>query len=429
MQVEKKQLTDTNVQLTITADTAMLTQVKQEVLKHLNNTQVKLQGFRKGKAPLSLVEKQVEPSVLQTEFLDRMVNELYIAAVSKERVRPVARPEVTVKKFVPFSTLKVEIVVEAVGPVKLPDYAKVRLEKKPAKLTEKDVEDVLEALRLRAAVKKSVKRAAAKEDEVIINFVGTDTETGDPIPGADGKDYPLVLGSNTFIPGFEDNLLGMKSGEEKSFDVTFPKEYGVKTLQNRKVTFKTTVTTVNEQLKPEVDDAFAAQVGPFKTVAELKADVKKQLGLERQQQADRDYENELIEKITDQATVVLPKVMVDEEIDRLDVEEKQNIVYRGQTWAEHLKDEGLSEEEHHEQKRPVAEKRVKAGLVLSDIAENEHIDVSKEELEVRLQLLKGQYQDKQMRAELDKPENRREVASRIVTEKTVQKLVAYAGGK
>lgn len=429
MQVAKKQLTETNVQLTITADTALLSQVKQEVLMHLNNTQIKVQGFRSGKAPLSLVEKQVEPSVLQNEFLDRIINELYIGAIAQEHIRPVERPQVTIKKFVPFSALEVEIVVEAVGAVKLSDYKKVKLEKKPVKITAKDVDDVVEALRVRAAEKKPVTRAAAKDDEVIINFAGTDTKTGESISGADGTEYPLILGSNSFIPGFEDNLIGVKPGEEKSFDLTFPKDYGVKALQDRKITFKTTVVTVNEQTKPKVDDAFAAQVGPFKTVTELKADIKKQLELERQQQSDRDYENELIEKITDQATVALPKALVDEEIERIESEERQNVLYRGQTWEEHLESEGVTAEVHQEQKRPVAEKRVKAGLVLSEIAEAENVDVSKEELEIRLQILKGQYQDKQMLAELDKPENRRDIASRIVTEKTVQKLVDYATAK
>jgi trigger factor len=235
-----------------------------------------------------------------------------------------------------------------------------------------------------------------------------------------------MLGSDSFIPGFEDNLIGVKAGEEKTFTLAFPKDYGVKALQSRKVTFKVTVTKVNELAKPKIDDAFAAKVGPFKSLAELKADIKKQVTIERGTESERAYENELIEKIVEQSKVPLPQSIVGEEIERLETEERQNLVYRGQTWQEHLAEEGVTETEHREQKRPQAENRVKAGLVLSEIAEREKITVTPEELEIRIQLLKGQYQDKQMQIELDEPENRRDILSRMVTEKTIDKLKTYA---
>lgn len=428
MQIHKKQLSDTNVELTLVADEKMLDTVKQEVLRQIAGSQ-KLQGFRAGKAPLSLVEKNADPSVLQTEVLDKVVNQLYVAAVEQENLRPVARPSVSIKKFVPFTTLEVAVTVEVVGDIKLPDYKAIKLERKDAKVTAKDVTDVIEALRLRGAEKKDVKRAAAKDDEVTIDFAGRDAKTGEPINGADGKGYPLVLGSDSFIPGFEDNLIGMKAGEEKEFTLTFPKDYGVSALQNRKVTFKVTVSKVQELQKPSVDDAFAAKVAPVKTVDELKTDIKKQLTAERQNQLDRELENELIENIAEKATVAIPKALVDEEIDRIEAEEKQNLVYRGQTWQEHLKEEGVNAEEHREQKRPAAESRIKAGLTLSEIAAKEKITVTPEELEIRMQILKGQYQDAQMQAELDKPENRRDIANRLVTEKTINQLVAYATKK
>lgn len=429
MQISKKQLSDTKVELTLIADEKMLNEAKQQVLQTLSKTQVKMAGFRQGKAPLSLVEKNTDPAVLQSEVLDKVVNALYVNAIDQERVRPVDRPEISIKKFVPFTTLEVSAIVEAVGEVKLPDYKKIKLERKDADVTAKDVDEVIEALRTRGAEKKEVERAAKKDDEVTIDFAGRDAKTNEPINGADGKGYPLVLGSNSFIPGFEDNLIGMKTGEEKEFTLTFPKDYGVSTLQNRKITFKVTATKIQELQKPEVNDEFAAKVAPVKTVAELKKDIKTQLAAERQNQLDRELESELIEKIAEKATAAIPKVLVDEEIDRIEAEEKQNLVYRGQTWQEHLKEEGVDEKGHREQKRPAAEKRVKAGLVLSEVAIQEKINVTPEELEIRLQLLKGQYQDKQMQAELDKPENRREIASRMVTEKTINKLVAYATAK
>jgi len=428
MQITKKHLTSTTVKLTIVADQAVLDAAKAYVLKDLAKD-VKLQGFRAGKAPLSVVEKNVDQNLLQSQFLDHALNQLYIDALSDEKLRPVAQPKVSVTKFVPFTTLEVEMEVEVVGKVTLPDYKAFRLPMKPVKVEAKDVEDVMANLRSRGAATKDVDRAAKDGDQVIIDFTGTDAKTGDAINGADGKDYPLVLGSNSFIPGFEPNLIGLKAGGEKTFEIIFPKDYGVATLQNRKVQFVVKVHKVQAVTEPKIDDAFAATVGPFKTLAELKADIKVQLQAEREQEARRQYESELLEKLAEKAKVDVPPILIDEEVERHEADERQNLTYRGQTWQEHLEAEGVTEAEHRAKQRPAAELRVKAGLVLSEVADAEKLTVTPEELEIRLQLLKGQYQDAGMRAELDKPEVRRDIASRMLSEKTIGKLSEYASKK
>lgn len=428
MQVRRQDQSDTEVKLTITADEPLLQRVKTAVLQHMNTRHVKLPGFREGKAPLSLVEKHVDQQQLQQEFLEEAVNRMYVAAIKDEGLRPVVNPDVKLLKFVPFTELEFEATFEALSNISLPDYTKIRKVKPTIKITADDVSEVVKALRQRVAEKKDVDRAGKNGDQVIIDFRGTDTQ-GQPVAGADGKDYPLILGSNTFIPGFEPEVVGLQPGETKSFTIAFPKDYGVKALQGKKVTFQVTIHTVQEIIEPKLDDAFAAQVGPFKTVAELKDDIKKQLTAERQQETDRQYENELVDEIAQKAKVTVPKTLVDEQIMRAEQEERQNLTYRGQTWQEHLEAEGVSEEEHRERNRPTAEAQVKAGLVLSEIADKEGIAVSPEEVEVRLQILKGQYEDPQMRAELDKPENKGNIESRIRTEKTLAKLVEYASGK
>lgn len=425
MQVHKSQVTPTTVKLTIEADQGLLEDVRTEVLRRLSKS-VKLQGFRPGKAPLTLVEKNINPATYQQEFLDAALNRMYSRALQEQKVRPVAQPNVSVKKFVPFTTLEFEAEVEAIGDVKLPDYRKITLKKKPVTVTDEDVDNVLENLRTRMAEKKDVERASRDGDQVWIDFEGCDATSGEPIQGGDGKDYPLLLGSNTFIPGFEPNLIGLKAGDDKEFTLTFPKDYGVKTLSGKKVTFKTTVKKVQEVVKPEIDDAFAAKSGPFKSAAELKADIRKQVTLEREQQNDREYESDLLAKITEKADVAVPKALVDEEITRLERDERQNVAYRGQTWKEHLEAEGVTEEEHREKNREGAELRVRAGLVLAEIAEKEGVDVTREELQNRISALKTQYQDPAMQAELDKPENQRDIASRIMSEKTLAILVDSA---
>jgi trigger factor len=428
MQVTKKNLTDTNVQLTLVADADLLKAAKQETLQSFAGS-LKLPGFRAGKAPLSIVEKQVDQARLQSEFVEHALQRLYLAALEQENLRPVSEPKIKINKFVPFETLEVEATVEIVGDIKLPDYKKMKFAKEKVSVTAKEIDDVIANLRTREAEKKDVDRAAKEGDEVWINFTGVDAKTKEAIKGADGKDYPLVLGSKTFIPGFEPELIGTKAGDAKTFTLAFPKDYGVSTLQNRKVTFTTTTNKVQEIVLPKLDDAFAAKVGPFKTIAELKADVKKQLEAEKEYRADQKYADDLLTKITEKTQVAIPEVLVSEQIERLERDQRQNLMYRGQTWQEYLESEGLTEETFRTKQRPVAELRVKAGLVLSEIADREKIEVTADELDAQMQALSARYPDQQMQAELAKPEARRDIASRVMTEKTIAKLTEYATAK
>jgi trigger factor len=424
MNVKKEKLTDSRVKLTITADLPEITAVKKDVVKKLGR-ELKIQGFRAGKAPDNIVEKSLDQHRLQDEFVDAAVNKLYGEALTKENIRPVDRPEVNITRFVPFTTLEYVVEVDHIGDITLPDYKAITVEKNALPVTAKDVDGVLDQLALREATKDKVDRAAKLTDEVWIDFAGVDAKTSEPINGADGKDYPLVLGSNTFIPGFEPELIGLKEGSEKTFDIVFPADYSVSSLQNKKVSFTVTVKQVKAVTKSKIDDDFAKKVGPFKSLAELKEDVKKQLQSERSRETQSKYENDLVLAITAKTKVTIPKVLVDEQIDIMERDEKQNLVYRGTTWDEHLKAEGVTAEQHRDRNRDQAENLVKMGLVLSEIAEKEHVTVSPEELEMRLQILKGQYQDKQMQAELDKPENSRNLVNQILTEKTLAKLVSY----
>jgi trigger factor len=424
MQAKKKNLSETKVQLRVVAGADQLKAVKKETLDHLAHD-MKLPGFRQGKAPAAMIEKNANPATLQTEFLDRAMNVVYAAALDQEKLRSVGQPKVEVTKFVPFDTLELEFEVEVVGDVTLPDYKKIKKTKSEAKVTAKDIDGVIAQLKKREAEKKEVARAAKVHDEVWLDFKGVDAKTKEPIKGADGKDYPLTLGTNTFIPGFEEEIVGLKKGDQKTFTITFPEDYGVPSLQKRAVEFTITVHKVQELVEPKMDDAFAAKIGPFKTVDDLKKDIKKQLETEKKNQAEREFTDELLLDITKKSKVALPESLLDEQVDRLVKEQKQNLMYRGQTWQEFLDEQKLTEEEYRKKQLPDAELRVKAGLVLGEIAEKEKIIVTAEELEIRMQLLKGQYPDAQMRAELDKPEARREIASRLVSEKTINTLAGY----
>jgi len=424
MHVTREQISPTKSHLVIAATAEDLQPIKNHVLGHFRKS-VKVPGFRPGKAPIALIEKNVNPQALIDEFLEHAVNDLYRKALDQEKVRPVAAPNVELKKFVPYTDLEFHAEIENIGDIKLANYKTVKAAKPAVAVTAKDVNDIIANLRQRMAERVEVKRAAKDGDEVVIDFAGKD-EDDKPINGADGKDYPLVIGSKSFIPGFEDELIGLKSNEEKEFKITFPKDYGVAALQNKKVTFKTSVKKVNELKEPKIDDEFAKKAGPFKSLTDLKADIKTQLKAERENEAKNQYENRLIQQIVEKSTVEVPEVLVEEQVQRMEDEEERNLVYRGQTWQEHLEAEGITEEQHRERQKPDAELRVKAGLVLSEIADREQLSVEPEELEIRKEALKSQYKDPGMQAELDKPENQQDLAAQLLTEKTIAKLVEYS---
>jgi len=413
--------TDTTVLLELGATGEELNKYKIKVLKQLQS-KMSAPGFRKGNMPLELVEKSADQNGLQNDFLDEAMTALYTSAARNEKLRPIATPKVTIKKFVPFTELEFDAEATVVGKITLPDYTKIKVEKPSSKVAAKDVMDVIENLRTRSAVKNDVDRISKDTDQMWIDFVGFD-QKGAPIERADGKDYPLVLGSNTFIPGFEPQLVGLKADDTKEFTLTFPKDYGASSLAGKKVTFKVKVNKVQEVVKPKIDDAFAASLGPFKTVEQLKTDIEKQLQVDKDDAARREYEAAVLKAITDKTKMAIPDELVEEQMALLLTEVRQNAVQRGQTYEEQLKAEGKTEEEFKKTVLlPEATDRVKAGLVLSEIAEAEKIVVETEELDARIAALKSQYSDDKMRAELEKVENQREIASRILTEKTIKFL-------
>ncbi len=425
MQIKLTRNSDTNVTLAIVADEQTLTKIKNSTLQNLNSSNLKIAGFRAGKAPLEMVEKHVDPQALQSEFIDTVLNHYYRQAMIKENLRVIGEPTVNLKKFVPFTTFEFEVTVDVLGDVTLPDYKKIKLAKKVATIDEAQVKEVVESLRTRLADKKEVTREAKDGDEVTIDFKGVDAK-GEAVNGAEGQDYPLQLGSNSFIPGFEPAVVGVKPGESKTFTIPFPKDYGVKALQGKKVTFTITAKKIEELVLPKIDDDFASKAGPFETLKDLKADIKRQLTIEKQNELDRTYETELLREIAKKTKVAIPTSVIDEQVERAEQDERQNLMYRGQTWQEHLDGEGVTEEEHRKRNRPDAEEQVKIGIILGAIGDKEEITVTPEELEIRLQLLKGQYTDPKMHEELDKPEGRQDIAARLRSEKIINKLTEYS---
>ncbi len=427
MQVIRKDISETKVTLKIELGLEELTHAKQHELKEQAKN-IKAAGFRKGKAPLTVVEKQLDQNQLQASVINHAINDFYGQAIEAEKLRTLNQPEITIGKFVPYTELEFSAEVEIMPKIKLGNYKKIKKTLPKLTVTEKEIKEVVDDLRSRMAVKEDSSKPAKNGDDVVIDFQGTDAK-GKPVAGSSGKDYSLNLGSKSFIPGFEEGLVGAKKGDDVTLKLTFPKDYHAKNLAGTNITFAVSVKNVQTVTPQKLDDKFAASVGPFTTVEDLKKDIKRQLLDQKQTEQANKIKDEIVETLVKQSTFVLPDILVSDQITNLEQDFTQNLVYRGITLPEYLKQEGIKNEDSWRKKelKPQAERRVSVGMVLSQVAEEEKLNVTQDELEARIAIFKQQYQ--QQAEQFDKPETRREVVSRLLTEKTVDRLFEIATKK
>ncbi len=416
-----KKLSDTQVSVVVTCGETEFGAAKQFAVKQLSRS-VKVPGFRKGKVPAAVVEKNLDPNALASEALDYAINRALTDVVRAEELRVLDQPKIEVTKMVPYTLLEFSAVIDIVPEVTLGNYKKLKAKKQLVKVTKSDIDEVIERLRTGFAEKQPVTRAAQDGDEIVMDFVGRD-EQGAAIDGAAGDSYPLTLGSKTFIPGFEEQLVGHAAGESFDIEVRFPKDYHADHLKDAKVTFAITLKTVNEVKLPEADDAFAKKSGPFDTVAALRADIERELTAQRDREATDRHKDDLLGELVEKSKVPVPDILIDDQLRALEQETMQNLMYRGQTVEQYLtaqnyadKDEWRAKELH-----PIALRRVQAGLVIAELSKAEQIDINKDEFEA--ELAKRKEEAPTMAEQLDTPDARRDLANRVITEKTINRLV------
>lgn len=419
MKTTIKNLSDTKVAVTITVGKKELEDAEQVALTKLAKN-VKAPGFRKGKVPLTVATKHVDPNALMQQTLDDALSKAVATAFTEEDIRALDRPEVEIKKYVPGQELEFVAEAEIMPVVKLGAYKKLGVKKTVGKVEPKDIEEVVERMRRGFAERKDVDRAAKNDDEVVIDFVGK--RDGVAFDGGTAKDYALTLGSNQFIPGFEEAVVGHKTGEEFDIPLTFPKDYHADSLAGQKVVFTITLKSIKEALLPEVDDKFAAKAGPFKTVKELKDDIKRELTAGREHEANDKFKDALIDKLGEVSTAPVPEILVGDQARSIEQDMTQNLAYQGLTLENYLGNKKLTHEEWLAgEVRDAAVRRVKAGLVLAELSKVEKITASDEELAAKINLYQTQYGKSGQ--DFTTPELQRDIANRLLTDKTIDRLV------
>lgn len=421
MKTTTKKLSDTKVEITATIGAEELKTAREQAIKQLAEN-LKVQGFRKGKAPLSLAEKQLSPNEISEHALDLAVRSSMPAAFADAKCEPLAIENVNVVKYVPDETAEFIVTAEILPEVKLGDYQKLSAALEPTEASDADVQEIVDNIISAYAEKKVAKKAAALGDEVIIDFVGK--KDGEAFAGGSAKDHHLLLGSGQFIPGFEDGIVGHAAGDKFDLELTFPKDYPEKSLAGQKVVFETLVKQVNEVIKPKEDDELAKKCGNFKNMAELRADIKKNLEAQNEHRAMDKFRDDLVKELVSKSKVEAPEILIGDQMRFIHDDVVRNAAAHGMTFEQYLERAGETAESWEKQARELAADRVKASLILQILAREQKVEVAEEEVAAKIAELQDVYKNsKEALANLKKPEIRQDVKNRMIIDKTMELLV------
>lgn len=382
MQITQTKSEELKREFTVTMTADEIDQRVNERLTELGKT-VKMPGFRPGKVPLNLLKSKYGKAVMG-EVLELAVNDSTLKAINENSLRPAMRPKIEVKKFDEGQGLEYTMAIELLPEIKLADFSTIKLEKLTAEPAKKEIDDALERIAKanKATEKVDEKRAAKTGDIAVIDFDGT--VDGKPFPGMKGADFPLELGSKSFIEGFEDQVTGMKAGESKTIKVTFPKDYAHDALQGVEAEFKVDVKELRSAVTPKIDDEFAKKLG-FEDLSKVEEAIKKQIQDDYDQLARMNIKRALLDKLDETHDFTVPQGMVDAEF--------QGIWQQLKGGHDHAHDdpnhvhgpdcnhEAEGTEEEKEEYRGIAERRVKLGLVLAEIGRINKVEVTNQEIQ------------------------------------------------
>lgn len=390
-----------------------------------NKNKFNVPGFRKGKVPYAMVEKMYGAGVFYEEAANELIPDAYANAAAESELEIVARPEINVtqiEKGKPF-VFKAEVTLKP--EIKLGKYKGVKVEAMDTTVTDEDVAAELDKVkeqnaRLVAADDKAVEDG----DQTTIDFEGF--VDGVAFEGGKGEDYPLTIGSHSFIDTFEEQLIGKKVGEEVEVNVTFPEQYQAEELAGKPAMFKVTIKEIKVKEYPELDDDFAQDVSEFDTLDEYKADIKKNLEEKKAQEAEADKESKVIEAIVNDSEMDIPEKMIEAQSQQMVEEFAQNIAMQGISFDQYMQFTGTTVDQLTEQVKPQAEARVQSSLVLEAIVKAEKIEASDEEFDEEIKRMAERYQmeaDKvnELLSDDDKKNIRADICARKAAKLVVEK--------
>lgn len=424
MSVKVENLEKNMAKLTVEVDNAEFLKAIDVAYKK-NRNKFNLPGFRKGKAPKEMIMKMYGPQVFFEDALNEILDKTYPEAAKESGLEIVSRPEIGVEQIGMDQNVIYTATVAVKPEVTLGEYKGVTVEKAETTVSAKEVNEKLAAELEKNARVVEVEREIKKDDIANIDFVGS--VDGVEFEGGKGEDYPLTIGSGTFIPGFEDQLIGHKAGETVDVKVTFPENYGAKDLAGKEALFVTTIKTVKEKQVPAADDEFASEVSEFDTLDEYKKDLKKTLKEEKEKAATTTNERNVIAKVVENASVEIPAPMLEAQLDNMLYDYQTRLAQQGIPMDQYLKITGQTVEQIKNQMKESAEKNLKTSLVIEAIMEKENITVAEERVDEEFKKIAEQYKMEYDDLKKTVSEEQKESMKReIAFQETIDMLVAEA---
>ena len=385
--ITKKEKNNYEVEITISAEEW---ENAVEATYQADKNRFSVQGFRRGKAPRKVIENNYGEMVFFDGAFERAFSEEYGKFLDENKdFEPIVQPDVKIDKFGK-EGLVVTASVAGVPEVKLGAYTGLTVKKECKKATKKEVED-----ELKMVAERSARFVDASDDEAkmgdfaTIDFVGM--VDGEIFEGGSATNYRLELGSKSFIDTFEDQIVGMKVGDNKDVNVTFPANYGAENLQNKPAVFKVTLEKIERKQLPEINDAFASNVSEFETLEDYKKDIEKRMNIKKEQEAERKLENDLIEKIVDASEVEVPEILIERQLDMFIKDLEARLSYQGLKLDEYLGYLGTDVQKLREERKEQAKQSCKTRLVLEELIKKENLYVTDEELNAKLQEMADLY--------------------------------------
>ncbi len=348
-----------------------------------NKNKFSIPGFRKGKAPQAMVEKMYGVGVLYDDAIDTLLDSTYADAAKESGLEIVSRPEIGIEQIEKGKTFIYTALVAVKPEVTLGEYKGVEVEKAKPEVTDADVEAELKKVQDQNSRMVNVEdRAVENGDHTVIDFEGF--VDGQPFEGGKSEAYPLVIGSHSFIDTFEEQLIGKNIGDEVEVNVTFPAEYHAAELAGKPAVFKVKIHEIKTKELPELNDEFAGEVSEFETMDEYKSDIRAKLAETKQQQATTENENNVVEKVVENASMEIPDAMIDEQVREMINDYARRMQSQGISLEQYMQFTGMTIEKLQEQSRPQAEKRIRTRLVLEAVVAAENIQVSDEAVDAEI---------------------------------------------
>lgn len=389
--MEIKKLPKSQIEISISVPAAEFENFIDEAARELSKD-AKIAGFRPGKAPRHIVEQEVGAEKVLAHGAERAIKKTYVDYIVKNKIEAIGEPKITITKIAKGNDLEYKAVVAVMPEITLANYRKIaksvpKFQIEP--VNEEQIRKELETLQKSRAKFIAVSRGARTGDRMEIDFeVFVD---GKSIDKGKAQNHPVTIGENHFIPGFEDNLIGMKEKDEKEFELTFPKNYHQEELAGKPARFKVKVNLVQKKELPEINDDFAKELGKFKSIEDLKKSLAEGIELEQKKKNEEKWRMEVIEKTTAESQIELPENLIEQEINKMMAEFEQNIAAMGLKLETYLENIKKSKSEIAKGWRETAEKRVMAALVLREIAKSEEIEIPAAEIEREMNKVMAYY--------------------------------------